>query len=113
MSFFVVARRLGVSRPGVDHFLVVSTDRQGLGVVYKATGAAYGGIQNELLAAEEAAKRARRGIWSQDKPVLPGEHKAKMREAKDKGKGKKETLEDDEVPRSLFSRVWGAVFGRR
>jgi endonuclease YncB( thermonuclease family) len=84
---------------------------RGLGVVYKASGAAYGGIQKDLFAAEEAAKSAKRGIWSQgDKLVLPGEHKAKTRAARESGEAEDPV---EEEPKGIVSRLWGAIFGGR
>ncbi|KAI9016011.1 hypothetical protein DFJ74DRAFT_252558 [Hyaloraphidium curvatum] len=86
--------------------------QQGLAVVYKQGGAQYGSLEKQLLAAEEAAKVAKRGIWSQSKIVLPGEHKAKLRAAA-AGQEHKEDLTPAPGSGGIVSRLWAAVFGKR
>ncbi|KAI9215920.1 hypothetical protein BC828DRAFT_394535 [Blastocladiella britannica] len=49
--------------------------REGLGVVYRQSGAEYGGEEAKFNSLQEAAKRGRRGVWSDPDFVPPAEYK--------------------------------------
>jgi len=53
----------------------------GLATVYQASGAQYGGIKDQLIAAEQRAKKKGKGIWSKQltNNDTPAEYKRKLR----------------------------------
>ncbi|KAI9173019.1 putative endonuclease lcl3 [Blastocladiella emersonii ATCC 22665] len=49
--------------------------KEGLGTVYTQRGAEYGGMKDKFMAAQDKARRAKKGIWSDPNYVMPAEFK--------------------------------------